>query len=261
MNEHLPILRRVGWLLVIVGVLDIGLMIYCIANQLNYSSSLNIFAVAAGIFLLRGHLGAVRVVTWFTAFMFSGLLLCSLVAFPWMQPVGYSLLIIREHPIGSLGYAIFFVAVLWMLFWIYRQLQLPAVIEARVAAGHVGGAPKSAFIAGTLLAVFLAVVMQLTLNGEAAREAKRLAAEQYGSDYEYFVSSINWSGRHISARLTAYKGDMAKEVAVEWQQSVDNMRWDGSGKPSAFVSNYAKSVKAHPENEKAQTADFPPNLK
>lgn len=218
MKEHLPILRRVGWLLAIVGVLDIGLMIYCIANQLNYSSSLNIFAVAAGTFLLRGHLGAVRVVTWFSAFMFSALLLCSLAVFPWMQPFNYSLLIIREHPIGSVVYAIFFVAVLWMFFWIYRQMRLPAVIEARVATGHVERAPKSAFIAGTILAVFLALVMQLTLNGESAQEAKRLAAEQYGSDYEYFVSSINWSGRHVSARLTAYKADVAKEVKIEWQK-------------------------------------------
>lgn len=218
MNEHLPILRRVGWLLVVVGVLDIGLMIYCIANQLSYSSSLNIFAVVAGVLLLRGHLGTVRVVTWFTAFLLSGLLLCSVAVFPWMQPVDYWLLIIREHPFGSVAYTVFVVAFLWMLFWVYRQLRLPAVVEARVAAGHTRGAPRSAFLAGTTLAVFLAVMMQLTLNGEAAQEAKRLAAEQYGSDYKYFVSSINWSGGHVSARLTAYKEDVAKEVAVEWQQ-------------------------------------------
>ena len=202
----------------VVGALDIGLMVYCIANQLSYSSSLNIFAVVAGVLLLRGHLGTVRVVTWFSAFLLSGLLLCSLVVFPWMQPLDYWLLIIREHPFGSVAYTVFVLAVLWMLFWVYGQLRLPAVVEARVAAGHMRGAPKSAFLAATTLAVLLAVMMQLTLNGETAEEAKRLAAEQYGSDYKYFVSSISWSGGHVSARLTAYKGNVAKDVAVDWQQ-------------------------------------------
>lgn len=61
-------------------------------------------------------------------------------------------------------------------------------------------------------------MMQLTLKGETAKEAQRLAAEQYGSDYNYFVSSINWSGGHVSAQLTGYKGNMTKEVSVEWQQ-------------------------------------------
>lgn len=78
MTDHIKILRRVGWLLVVVGALDIGVMIYCITNQIAYSSSLNVFAVVAGIFLLRGSLEAVRYVAWFSAFMFSGLLLASL---------------------------------------------------------------------------------------------------------------------------------------------------------------------------------------
>ena len=69
MAEHLRILRRVGWALVIIGALDIGVMVYCIVNGMNYSSSLNVVAVGAGIFLLRGNLGAVRTVSWFSAFL------------------------------------------------------------------------------------------------------------------------------------------------------------------------------------------------
>ena len=68
------------------------------------------------------------------------------------------------------------------------------------------------------MAVFLAVMMQLTLHGETAEVAKRLAAEQYGGDYTYFVSSIQWSADRVYARLTAYKEDAVKEVEVEWQR-------------------------------------------
>jgi hypothetical protein len=58
-----PILRKTGGVLLAVGLIDIAVMIYCIANQISYSSSFNIFAVVAGVFLLLGNLraaGAVR---------------------------------------------------------------------------------------------------------------------------------------------------------------------------------------------------------
>ena len=61
--SYRAILRRVGLLLIVIGVLDVGYMIYCIVNGESYSSGLNIFAIVAGIFLIRGHLGAVGLVT------------------------------------------------------------------------------------------------------------------------------------------------------------------------------------------------------
>jgi hypothetical protein len=50
-DDHLQIMRRVGKVLIVVGLIDIGFMVYCIANRMGYSSSLNIFALAGGIFL------------------------------------------------------------------------------------------------------------------------------------------------------------------------------------------------------------------
>jgi len=46
------ILRNVGWALLWLGVVDVGVMIYCIANNIGYSSSFNIFAIIAGVFLM-----------------------------------------------------------------------------------------------------------------------------------------------------------------------------------------------------------------
>jgi hypothetical protein len=191
-------------------------MIYCVANQMNYSSSLNIFAVVAGIFLLRGSLGAARVVTWFSAFMLAGFLLGFLIVFPWVQPLEYWLLALRRDPLGSLVSIVSLPVMLFMLFWIYKMLRAPPVLEARAAAGHRSGVPRSAFVAGSALAVIMAVLLQLTLKGESAEKALRLATEQHGSEYKYFVSNINWAGRHVSARLTAYNDKESKEVEIEW---------------------------------------------
>jgi hypothetical protein len=217
MTEHLAVLRRVGWALVVIGALDIGVMIYCIMNQISYSSSLNIFAVIAGILLIRGSLSAVRYVTWFSAFMLSGLVLGALIVVPWTQPLDYSLLLFRENPLVSVVSIVLTAVLLLSLFWVYLQLRSPAIVEARVAAGHRPGPPRSALVAGTTLAVFLAGMMQFTLRGESAEKAQRLAAQQNGADYKYFVSSMNWSGRRVSARVTGYNDEDSKEVEVEWE--------------------------------------------
>lgn len=66
-RDHLSVLRRTGLVLVAVGIVDIGLMIYAITSRVSYSSSLNIFAVIAGIFLVRGSLRAASVVRSFVS--------------------------------------------------------------------------------------------------------------------------------------------------------------------------------------------------
>ena len=61
-QAYVHILKRVGGVLLVVGLIDIGVMIYCAVNRISYSSSFNVFAVIAGIFLLRGSLGAASIV-------------------------------------------------------------------------------------------------------------------------------------------------------------------------------------------------------
>ena len=63
MTDHRAILKRVGLALVVFGIADIAFMIYSVTKGQSYSSSFNIFAVIAGVFLIRGSLGATRLVT------------------------------------------------------------------------------------------------------------------------------------------------------------------------------------------------------
>lgn len=151
MDEYRYLLRRVGWVLVTVGALDIGYMNYCIANQLHYSSSLNIFAVIAGIFLMSGHLGMVRWVTWFSALIFTRSVLASLQAFVGCNISPNSLVKfdcgLDLIPLGVASFLSFRVFTLVLLLWVYMELRAPEVVEARVSAGHDdSGPPISAFI-------------------------------------------------------------------------------------------------------------------
>ena len=213
---HQIVLHRVGWTLIVIGVLDVALMVYCIANNLGYSSSLNIFAVIAGVYLIRGHLGAVRVVTWFSAFYLSGFLLALVFLFPWLRPLDYWRISFLRSPTGFLVSALASFVVLGVIAWVYSQLRSPAVVRARETAGQPGRAPISAFLAGGVLVLVLAVASHVMLHGEAAQKALSLAAAQHGAQYRYFVSGMNWSGGHVRASLVAYNEQETKDIQVEW---------------------------------------------
>ena len=125
-------------------------------------------------------------------------------------------MIFRDNPWGLFFSLVSSAAVMLLLFWVYRQLRSSAVEQVRAAAGHRTGVPVSAFVAGCGLAIALAILLQLTLKGDTAKQAIHLATRQYGSEYKYFVSGINWSGNGIHAQLVAYNDHESKKVVVEW---------------------------------------------
>src|SRR6266700_7722065 len=114
------ILKRVGLVLVVIGLIDVGVMVYSIVNRQSYSSSFNIFAVIAGIFLMRGGLRTAGLVRWFSVFMLVGFLALAVVA-PFLQPLDLSLTELRLNPGSFLIGVIFYFFVLGLLYWVARQ--------------------------------------------------------------------------------------------------------------------------------------------
>ena len=121
MADSVFILKRTGVVLLTVGLIDIAVMIYCIVNGISYSSSFNVFAVIAGIFLLRGSLRTASVVRWFAVFMFAAFV-ALLIAWPFIQPLGLTLTQLRLNPGASVAAIVFMAFVLSLLFWLAREL-------------------------------------------------------------------------------------------------------------------------------------------
>jgi hypothetical protein len=111
-ETHL-ILTRVGLALITVGIIDIAVMIFCIMNDMHYSSSFNIFALALGILLVRGNLWAASVVRFFGAFFFASAI--AAIAFvPFLQPISLTLDEVRNtSPFGLLLPLILLGVCLW----------------------------------------------------------------------------------------------------------------------------------------------------
>ncbi|NMW23613.1 MAG: hypothetical protein A2211_15080 [Rhodanobacter sp. RIFOXYA1_FULL_67_6] len=216
MGNYRLILKRVGWVLIVTGVLDVAYMIYCIARGMSYSSSFNVFAVVAGVFLLKGHLGAVRLITRLTAFMLSASLGMLLVLFPLMQPPGLWFARWRLDPASTLLGTVLMIAVMVLLFWIYWQLRAPSVVQARVKAGQSASPPRAAFLTGALLVAGLAIVMHFILLGGMGAKAVQLAQAKAGPSYEYCITSMSWGGEHGRASVIAYNDHEIKSVEVKW---------------------------------------------
>jgi hypothetical protein len=216
MEEHRAVLRRVGAVLVVVGLADIGLMVYCVMTKQNYSSSLNIFAVIAGALLLRGHLGTARFVTSASAFFIGALLSAFVVLLPFTQPADLWLAQFRIHPLQMLGSFAFAAAATGLMVWTYRQLRSPPVLAARSRAGHSTAIPKLAFAVGGSIPVLVAVMLSLFLTEEMRSKAVLLAQDRLGDTYKYHVTAFRSSGSHTNATVTAWNATEIKTVEVEW---------------------------------------------
>ena len=207
--------RKAGIVLLVIGILDIGAMAYCIANKISYSSSFNIFAVIAGILLIKGSVKTARVIRWFSAFFILGFIALMFII-PITTPAKLLVTQFKVNTGGMLAtYAIslFFIGI---LLWIYLQLSRPAALARLKDAGYKTGKPITALYAVLIMVAMGGVLFFSILNSESAERAKTLAKEQMGPNYQYHISSLNISGNRGSAVVIAYNSSEIKYVKVEW---------------------------------------------
>lgn len=220
-NVYIPILKRTGSVLLAVGLLDIAVMAYCIANRISYSSSFNVFAVVAGIFLLRGSLRAASIVRWFAAFLLAGFL-ALLVAWPFMQPIDLTLTHMRLSPLSTAASVGVMALVFALLFWLYRELGRTPVLAACAAAGRKARDMRIPAAAGVGVVAALGVFLALLLGGESASKAQAMAEQQLGSAYQYHVSSLNIAknsqGTFVAGVVTAWNAKEIRHVSVRWEE-------------------------------------------
>ena len=226
MNDHEAILKKVGRALIVVGLIDIAFMLYCITNEISYSSSFNIFAVIAGIFLYRGGLQTAKIVNFFSAFFLTGMG-GFIFIFPLFIPPDLLLTQIRLNPLNSAGYFLFSIIVFLLLSWILKSLTSQVIYDAMLKRNINPKSflfrPRSGVICSLILLATLAVTMPLFLKGETAQIAKTEAQKQVGMGYKFSVSTINISSNHkgrtnVHAVVTAYNRDEIIKIAVQFEK-------------------------------------------
>jgi hypothetical protein len=220
-SDHLPLLKKAGLVLVVVGILDIGLMIYAIASQVSYSSSLNVFAVVAGVFLLRGNLRAASAVRWLALFFLAALISVS-VASPFLLPLGLLATYVQVNPLAFMGSFGVFALALMLFGWLAKQLSAEPIKAAQLASGRRVRDARIPLLVGVGLAVVLAGVTISVQSSDSAARAISEARAQLGADYEFHVSSINYrsnsEGTTVSGIVTAWKSGTIRDLPFQWRE-------------------------------------------
>ncbi|MGD0189445.1 MAG: hypothetical protein ABSD74_01755 [Rhizomicrobium sp.] len=217
-----PILRRVGTILILVGLLDIGWMIYCIVNGISYSSSLNIFAVIAGIFLLRGGLRTAAIVRWFAIFYLSSFAAALILAVP-VVPAGLMLTCLRLYTVDFCLAAGAAALVLLFGAWVVRELS-SAPVQAAIASGHLAWRSMRipAVLGVAVVGLVAGLMLYLVEDHMVVERATKLARHEVGPGYNLFVDSVHIHGggdeMAISADVVAWKGNEIREIPVNWTE-------------------------------------------
>lgn len=225
MKNYQIILRKVGWCLIIIGIIDIGIMLWCSLTHTNYSSIFNIFAVIAGILLLRNSLKTARIVAWFAAFMIAIIIITAILT-PFLFPFDLLLIYLRISPLNSIlaiGFAIFAtILFIWLYVMLTNQSVLAAMDEALINYKLFLRNPKGGYWVGVFLTIILFALLYALLNGEQAQKAKEYAETQIGNGYKFHVKSINVSisgGKtHVQAIVTAYNNKEIKNIPITWSE-------------------------------------------
>jgi len=214
-DEARRILDRVGLALILFGLLDIGVMIYCIVHSVNYSSSFNLFAVLAGVYVRRGHPWWVK---WTTrAAGFYAAAFCTMVPmFAVLLPMDFVAIELRLHPVGVIAGTTASIAVIALLVWVYRELRQAPVLTIFTAQGY---SPRPSWVApvcGAALALGVGVLFFFLMHGNAEQRAITLATAKTGPGYHYLVTRLSYAGDRGRAEVLAYDDRAVRSVEVEW---------------------------------------------
>lgn len=215
MEDYRLTLKKAGTILIVVGAIDIACMIAVVASGGSYSSSLNVFALAAGIFLRRGSLQTTRLVSRFGAFLLAGCGVALVIILPESQPMALWVVQFRLHPLNTLLPLLLVLAIYPLLVHAYRLLRRPEVIDALKQAG-LQMRPLPWFAMGAGLALLVGIMMHTMLHGESAGKAVEIARARYGAQYQYTVTQLSASSSGGTATVTAYKEDEIRSVPVSW---------------------------------------------
>lgn len=217
-RSHVATLKRAGWGLILVGLADIAYMVHCIATGESYSSSFNIFALTAGIFLVRGNLTAARLVAhasafWLGAFLSLSLLVTAIV--PWDLLVISARLAPGSWVVGLVVAG----AVVALLLWLHQQLTSEPLATAFENAGKKPVRTKISLGFGLVVFVVIGLVVRAALSGGSAQQATEQARQQMGPGYRFFVTEMSVSesrkGTRGVAKVIAYRSNEIHELQVK----------------------------------------------
>jgi hypothetical protein len=207
--------KKIGIVLLVIGIIDLAVLLFCLAKGYYYSSNFNILAIFPGIFLIRSSVKTARFMRWLS--LFGGILALGMYLIVLLsKPLDLILVQLKLNTYVTLIDFVMGVFLIGVLFWVYQQLSNAESLSALAAAGYKTGKPKSAIIAGLIIVIIAGVSSYLLLTGESAKKAKKIAAERAGSHYRFHINSMEFIAEGGRAEITFYNNQQIGNMTVEW---------------------------------------------
>lgn len=217
---YLPIMRRTGTVLMAAGLLDLGLLLLCMANGRSYSSSISFFGVFAGMLLRGGSLRVAVVLRWLATLSLPTAVATGLLLF--VQPLDLTWTQIRLMPFNYFGTVLLAAAQVALPWWMIAQLGREPILAARRADGRKAYDMRKPLAAGLLLALMMMGFFYLLLLGGRGQRAEQLARQQYGERYRYHANGINilnnGSEMIVNGSVVVWDHDHVGVAPVSWKE-------------------------------------------
>jgi len=224
-DDYRPSLKMVGVALIAVGVIDIGWTIYWVIHGSRDISISNIFAVIAGILLIRGGLRTANVVAFVGAMTLSGCIGVTVLT-PMVIPLDLICTYWKLRFLASLGSLFFAIAVSAFSLWVYKCLTMPS-IAAAIAEKYPTWTswwrrPRTGFTVGLILVIGSSVVLIPSMHGKTADRAEVEARRKVGGRYKFAVTEMHTFTTEgiteVTGVVTAYNDKEIRTIPVTWQQ-------------------------------------------
>jgi hypothetical protein len=214
------ILKRVGAVLLAVGVVGAVVTYVRFATAGPYPAVLDATAIVAGIFLLRGGPRTALWVRTLAIFLLAASI-ALVIAAPFYQPVDLTFTEIRLDPAAFIAKAVAVGVVLLLSLWVSRELGRQPIQDAIASAGIRRWDMRIPAQAGAGVVVLISLLLWLALHGQSAQLAESLALQQLGPIYRYHLSWISSSGNghgtSVSGVVTAWNDREIKTVLLHWE--------------------------------------------
>ena len=245
MQDARSVLQRTGWVMLGVGIADLGYMIYSIISQIQhgakafgYNSPFFIWTIIAGILILQNRLTATRIISQILALMI-GSTIVQVFTTPFVQPFDLWLISLKLYPQSVLTAFVLSLGALAIEVWIYLQLtSLPvrtAMDEANVNYVSFWRRPSNGLWVGACFALIgFLLAFGFLLKSPTSQKAKERAAEQIGSGYKFHVIGLrehyDSDGHSVQANVVAYNEKEIKNIPLEWKEKGSSREKDGTQK-------------------------------
>ncbi len=221
--ENEKIISLIGKVLIVVGFIDIAFMIWAISQKISYSSSLNIFAVIAGIFLVNGSFKMAKIVSFFAG-IFLGAAAIAIFIVPVITPISYWIVYAKLNTLSFLLNSLITVGLFVLIAWIYIKLTSGPMIEDMRKRGIKFDKLRKKKHAGLVVGVVLGLIIFsfsfFMFRGDTSKMVIEKAKQEYGGNYNYIIKGMNMTTANGqtsgSANVAAYNDKEIKNIMIKF---------------------------------------------